>query len=73
MRETRPYGSVRGAASDGRPYRDSSCEVVEANRTYKSPVRTETRRLSSSSVHSRVQASLNPSRGLRGRSFERSP
>jgi hypothetical protein len=24
MRETRPYGSVRGAASDGRPYRDSA-------------------------------------------------
>jgi hypothetical protein len=23
MRETRPYGSVRGAVSDGRPYRDS--------------------------------------------------
>jgi hypothetical protein len=22
MREIRPYGSVRGAASDGRPYRD---------------------------------------------------
>ena|GEM_PF-1657826 len=23
MRETRPYGSVRGAVSDGRPYRNS--------------------------------------------------
>jgi hypothetical protein len=24
MREKRPYGSVRGAVSDGRPYRDNN-------------------------------------------------
>ena len=28
MRESRPYGSVRGAPSNGRPYRDPACEAV---------------------------------------------
>ena len=28
MRESRTYGSVRGAPSDGRPYRDPAFEAV---------------------------------------------
>jgi hypothetical protein len=30
MREIRPYGSVRGAASDGRPYRDNYPSLLHA-------------------------------------------
>ena len=28
MRETRPYGSVRGAPGNGRPYRDSRMQIA---------------------------------------------
>lgn len=29
MRESRTYGSVRGAASNGRPYRDIFCQMAQ--------------------------------------------
>jgi hypothetical protein len=32
MRETRTYGSVRGASSNGRPYRDPAAQFVFARR-----------------------------------------
>jgi len=37
MRESRTYGSVRGALSNERPYRDKACDAVlldEAPQTY---------------------------------------
>jgi len=37
MREIRTYGSVRGAPSDGRPYRDPGGQLVSSGRTAQSP------------------------------------
>ena len=38
MRETRPYGSVRGAPGNGRPYRDSREIALRAKRMNPSSV-----------------------------------